>query len=198
MKFEDLTLEEAERILTDDTAARQYERDVLYPGPSMLTEDEVKAIERVVDKYCCGHEPLSIRFAEFIQQRRASILDSVDEFRLAAARRGRPRSDEKTSEDREDVTFVFAEDKCSDNMSAWRAELTVSAIADAESLLPIFITRNGEKVKSGIFRIAGIALPITDGETQIPFGLFLAGMREPKVELVSENGEVTIGSLVFF
>ena len=152
----------------------------------------------MVAKYCRGREILRIRFAEFLEKRRASLLESVDEFRLAAARRGRPRSDAKPAEEREDVTFVFSEDRRPDGLPTWRAELTVPAVAEAESMLGISITRNGGRVKSGVFKIAGIALPVTDGEAQLPFGLFLAGMREPKVELAGENGEVTEGGLVFF
>ena len=192
MKFEDLTIAEAERIFTDDTAARKFEREVLYSGPSQLTPEDLEAIERIVNKYCRKNESIKERFRLFIEHRRVQILEDVSEYRLAAARRGRPRSDEKSTEEFEDVTFVFEADKQHGEPARWRAELTVPAVATAETMLPIKI--NAE----GIFKIAGIALPIVNGLAELPLGVFLAGMREPKVELTTVDGKVLSGGLVFF
>ena len=192
MEVKDLTIDEAERIFTDDTAASKFEREVLYPGPSQLTEAELKAIERVVDKYCRKNESLKDRFRLFIKQRRVQILEEVNEYRLAAARRGRPRSEEKAAEAQEDLTFVFEADRPQGEMAPWRAELLIPAAATAETMLPIKI--NAE----GIFKLAGIALPIVNGQAELPLGVFLAGMREPKVELTTPEGKVLTGGLVFF
>ena len=199
MKLEELTLDAAERILTDDDSARRYEREALYPGPSTLTEEEIAAIKRVVAKNChSGREELNLRFQAYLEQRRLQLLGEVDAYRLAAARRGRPKSEEKMAEAQEDITFVFEADDRQDGKASWRAELTIPAAASAETMLPLVLNAGDGTPLDGIFKIAGIALPVTRGSAMLPLGVFLSGMREAEVEFSSLDAKSTKGSLVFF
>ena len=198
MKLDTLTRDEAARLYTDERAARKFEDETLYGGPSSLTPQERDAIESFVSEHCQSREELSRRFEEFLEKRRAEVLDRVDDLRLAAAQRGRPRSAERTPEEQEDVTFVFAAHFGADDREAWRAELTVPAVAAANTMLPITLSEGGSPIVDGFFKIAGISLPVIDGKASLPLGVFLAGMRKPEVEFSDSEGKTLKGNLVFF
>ena len=60
-----LTLEQATRILVDDAARRRFEDEVLYPGPSTVTDEEARVIDRCTKKTCRAPETLKLRQRRF-------------------------------------------------------------------------------------------------------------------------------------
>ncbi len=188
-------------VFTDDGARRAFE-DVLYPdAESELTEAERAVIRDFVSARCKAPS-LEERLAGFIRRRREALIESgVGAWRLAAAAAGtgavatKPSAGEDAAP-AEDVTFVFASGAGAER--GWRVSLRVLAAADADT--PLDITAEdgeGRPVDGGTLRLAGVALPVVAGRTAIPLGMFLSGMKEPKVTLTFADGLEEGGTLAF-
>lgn len=192
-----LTVEQAVRILVDDGAARRFEDAVLYPGPSTVTADEAQIIARFAEETCRAPATLETRLANFVADCQARILGTVDGYRLAAARRGASADEAAEPSAREPVRFVFVSDEEDETGILWRAELVVPGEAGAETLLDVDV-RLRDGAAEGSFRLAGVILPLQAGKAQLPFGLFLSGLKDSNVELISPKGQSSKGHLIFF
>ena len=95
----------------------------------------------------------------------------------------------------EAVTFVFASEGEEDTPEAWRAELMVPPGATTET--PLALKVRGRDV-AGVFTLSGMALPLVDGAAEIPFGMFLAGIKDTDVSLRRPGGGTVKGKLLFF
>ena len=193
-----LTLEQATRVLVDDAARRRFEDEVLYPGPSTVTDEEARVIDRFTEETCRAPETLKLRLADFVSARQADILGAVDGYRLAAARRDACAPDAAESAPKEPIRFVFVSDETENDRFLWRAELVVPGEATAETLLGVSVQQRDGRAAEGLFKLAGVVLPLQAGKASLPFGLFLLGLKDSHVELVSPEGQTLKGHLIFF
>ena len=193
-----LTLEQATHVLVDDVARRRFEDEVLYPGPSAVTADEARVIDRFTEAMCRAPETLNIRLADFVAARQARILGAVDDYRLAAARRDVCAPDVANGAPKEPIRFVFVSDETENDRFLWRAELVVPGEATAETLLDVSVQQRDGRAAEGLFKLAGVVLPLQTGKASLPFGLFLLGLKDSNVELVSPEGHSLKGHLIFF
>ena len=195
----------AAQIFSSPQALREFE-DFLYPGSeSLVTEEERRTIHSFVASRC-RKQSMEERLALFILERQDALISAeVTSWRLAAAKGARGAGGTAAGgaaggaggmAGGEDVTFVFVSGDGA--RRGWRAKLDVPAGADADTPLDLFVTDGEDKaVDGGIFRIAGVALPLVAGRSAIPFGMFLSGMKETKVSLTFEDGLAEGGSLAF-
>ncbi len=51
---------------------------------------------------------------------------------------------------------------------------------------------------AGVFALSGVKLPLVDGAAEIPFGVFLAGIKDTDVSLRRPGGDTVKGRLLFF
>ncbi len=193
-----LTLEQATLVLVDDAARRRFEDEVLYPGPSTVTDEEARVIDRFTEETCRAPETLKRRLADFVAARQADILGAVDGYRLAAARRDARAPDAAESAPKEPIRFVFVSDETENDRFLWRAELVVPGEATAETLLDVSVQQRDGRAAEGQFKLAGVVLPLQAGKASLPFGLFLMGLKDSNVELVSPGGQTLKGHLIFF
>ena len=172
-------------------------------GKIEMTAGERAFIERFVADYCRPHRVvMAERLAAFVAARQMAFVsgDSAD-FALAAGPR---RASEKEAEGAvpvapdEEVRFAFASEGTRDALGAWRAELSVPPKATAETMLLIKVCDSADQPAEGVFSLAGCALPITEGTAEMPFGLFLAGIRNTEVGLCRPGGHPVAGRLLFF
>ncbi len=191
----------AAQIFSSPQALREFE-DFLYPeSESLVTEEERRTIHSFVASRC-RKQSMEERLALFILERQDALISAeVTSWRLAAAKGARGAGGTAAggaggAAGGEDVTFVFVSGDGA--RRGWRAKLDVPAGADADTPLDLFVTDGEDKaVDGGIFRIAGVALPLVAGRSAIPFGMFLSGMKETKVSLTFEDGLAEGGSLAF-
>lgn len=193
-----LTLEQATHVLVDDAARRRFEDEVLYPGPSTATDEEARVIDRFTKETCRAPETLKLRLTDFVTARQADILGAVDGYRLAAARRDACAPDAAKDVPKEPIRFVFVSDETENERFLWRAELVVPGGATAETLLDVSVQLRDGRAAEGLFKLAGVVLPLQAGKASLPFGLFLLGLKDSNVELVSPEGQSRKGHLVFF
>lgn len=176
--------------------------DALYPPEECsLTDGERATIASFVAARCkAPRASVEARLGDFVAAWRSRFVGDVGGWRLAAAPRGGGApSGRAEGQPRESVVFVFESDEGTDERHAWRAEMVVPADAKPDTSLGIAVCgRGGEKVPAGVFRIAGVALPVAAGAASLPFGMFLSGMKESTVQLRFPDGAASNGSLVFF
>lgn len=162
----------------------------------VMTADEAAFIDRFVAEHCRPHaEVMAERLREFVMSRQESMFaaDAGVPFALAAGPAAKPPVEVKSPD--EPVTFVFLSDCDADAPEAWRAELTVppGATVDTELVLDVI----GKDV-NGVFKLSGMALPLSDASARIPFGVFLAGIKDTDVSLTRPDAEPVKGKLLFF
>ena len=171
-------------------ASEEKKRD-MAPG-------EAAFIERFVADYCRPHAVVEAeRLTAFAAARQMSFMArGGGDFALAAGPSAPPPSVRAPDEE---VTFTFASAGAPDAPQAWRASLTVPPQADAETMLTLAVTRaDGGPCDAGVFTLSGVALPLAAGRAQIPFGLFLAGIKDTDVSFRAPGGEAVKGTLAFF
>lgn len=163
----------------------------------VMAADEAAFIDRFVAEHCRPHAVvMAERLQSFVAARQMALLDAADAagFALAAG----PSSSEPISVKAPDepVTFVFASEGDADAPTAWRAELAVPPGATSDTPVPLKVA--GRALEGGVFTLSGCALPLADGAAEIPFGLFLAGIKNTDVALRRVDGESISGKLLFF
>lgn len=167
---------------------------------AVKTEAEDDAfIAAFVAKYCRPHAVvLAERLAAFVAARQMALVGGgLDDFALAAGPAA-PNPVAVQAPD-EEVTFTFASDGAPDAPGAWRAALTVPPKAVSETMLTLTVSNAaGEPFDTGLFTLSGVALPLLDGRAEIPFGLFLAGIKDTNVSFARSGEEVVTGTLAFF
>lgn len=166
-----------------------------------MTAGERAFIDRFVADYCRPHRVvMAERLAAFVAARQMALVGRMpDSFALAAGprRAAAEEASDPVAPD-EEVRFAFASEGARDAAEAWRAELTVPPRATAETMLTIKVCDAANRPAEGVFSIAGCSLPILDGEAEIPFGLFLAGIQNTEVGLCRPAGRPVGGRLLFF
>ena len=75
------------------------------------------------------------------------------------------------------------------------AELAVPPGATSDTQLALKV--RGKDV-AGTFRLSGVALPLLDGAAEIPFGVFLTGIKDTDVSLSRPGVGTVKGRLLFF
>lgn len=161
-----------------------------------MTADEAAFIDRFVAERCRPHAAvMAERLRKFTAERQMAMLAAEEgsAFALAAGPAARLPAAVKAPD--EPVTFVFASDGDADAPDAWRAELAVPPGATADTQLSLKV--DGRDV-AGTFRLSGVALPLLDGTAEIPFGVFLAGIKDTDVSLSRPGGGTVKGRLLFF
>ena len=135
------------------------------------------------------------RLREFVSKRQMALFAAEDgpAFALAAGPAAKASASVKAPD--EPVTFVFASEGEDDAPGAWRAERAVPPGATAET--PLTLKVGGRDV-AGVFALSGVKLPLVDGAAEIPFGVFLAGIKDTDVSLRRPGGDAVKGKLLFF
>ena len=162
----------------------------------VMTAGEAAFIDRFVAEHCRPHAVvMAERLRDFVSRRQMALFAAVDEptFALAAGPAAPLPASVKAPD--EQVTFVFASEGEDDAPGAWRAELVVPPGATTETMLTLKV--RGRDVV-GAFKLSGIALPLVDGTAEIPFGAFLAGIKDTDVSLRRPGGDQVKGRLLFF
>ena len=162
----------------------------------VMTADEAAFIDRFVAEHCRPHAVvMAERLREFVSKRQMALFAAEDgpAFALAAGPAAKVSASVKAPD--EPVTFVFASEGEDDAPGAWRAELAVPPGATAET--PLTLKVGGRDV-AGVFALSGVKLPLVDGAAEIPFGVFLAGIKDTDVSLRRPGGDAVKGKLLFF
>lgn len=162
----------------------------------VMTADEAAFIDRFVAEHCRPHAVvMAERLREFVARRQMAMfaVDDGSAFALAAGPAAQAPAAVKAPD--EPVTFVFASEGEEDAPGAWRAELSVPPGATADTSLALKV--QGRDI-AGVFTLSGIKLPLVDGAAEIPFGVFLAGIKDTDVALSRPGGERVKGKLLFF
>ena len=163
----------------------------------VMTAGETAFIERFVSDYCRPHaEVMRERLAAFVRARQMALFSQPVAFALAAGVATPTPVEVKSPE--EEVSFTFASEGDPAAADAWRARVTVPPVATAETALVVEV-RTGQGVPAeGTFAVAGTVLPLVEGRAELPFGLFLAGIKDTEVAFQSPAGVKTPGCLMFF
>ena len=162
----------------------------------VMTADEAAFIDRFVAEHCRPHTVvMAERLRKFVSERQMAMFAVNDgpAFALAAGPAAKAPAAVKAPD--EPVTFVFASEGEEDAPGAWRAELSVPPGATADTSLALKV--QGRDI-AGVFTLSGIKLPLVDGAAEIPFGVFLAGIKDTDVALSRPGGERVKGKLLFF
>lgn len=159
-----------------------------------MTAAERGFISDFTKRYCRPHaEVVKLRLDCVVEAWRRSLLAARDgDFLMAAGPAGDDAdafSDVAAPDEEVDFTFAGGE-----GSAAWRATLRIPPRATAGTMLRLELVPHG----AGTLRIAGCSLPIADGAAEIPFGLFLAGIRDVDVSFTRSDGTKTPGCLMFF
>lgn len=162
----------------------------------VMTADEAAFIDRFVAEHCRPHAAvMAERLRKFVVERQMAMFAVEDEPAFALAAGPAAKVPEAVKAPDEPVTFVFASDGDEDAPEAWRADLSVPPGATAGT--PLTLRVHGRDV-AGVFTLSGVALPLSDGAAEIPFGMFLAGIKDTDVSLRRPGGERVKGKLLFF
>lgn len=163
-----------------------------------MTMEERDFIARFTAKHCRPHSAvMSERLDSFVNRRQLEMLTAGPAIDILAAgsRDASPvPSENEVRSPKEPVRFVF----CA-NDESWRAEIVVPPQADVTTdVIVIVSNRKGETFDEGVFEVAGQTLQLNSGKANLPFGLFLAGIRKSEVVFTPPGGDPVSGSLMFF
>lgn len=170
---------------------------VLDVGGDVSTTSEEDAFMADFISRNCRRLTASERVQAFVDSRRMSFISTHERYLLAAvpAAGGGAEESVPCSPD-EEVHFVFAGGGDEDY---WRAELAIPPVAGPETMLNVRVTGRGDvPVGQGMLRLAGCLLPLSDGAADLPFSLFLDGLRDTDVSLARTGGKPVAGRLLFF
>ena len=145
----------------------------------------------------CRRLTAAERVQAFIDSRRMSFIQTHERYlRAAAPAEGGASAESEPRSPDEEVHFVFAG---GGEMDYWRAELAIPPVAGPETMLNVRVTGRGDvPVGQGTLRLAGCLLPLSDGAADLPFSLFLDGLRDTDVSLARVGGKPVAGRLLFF
>ena len=150
----------------------------------------------IEEEHCRPHAVvMAERLGKFVAERQMALFAADDGPAFALAAGPAAKAPEAVKAPDEPVTFVFASEGEDDAPDAWRAELSVPPGATAET--PLTLKVRGNDV-AGVFKLSGVALPLADGAAEIPFGVFLAGIKDTDVSLRRPGGDQIKGRLLFF
>ena len=162
----------------------------------VMTAGEAAFIDRFVAEHCRPHAVvMAERLRKFVSDRQMALFAADDGPAFALAAGPAASAPKAVKAPDEPVTFVFASDGEEDAPDAWRAELSVPPGATADTSLTLKV--RGRDV-AGVFKLSGVALPLADGAAEIPFGVFLAGIKDTDVSLRRPGGDTVKGKLLFF
>ena len=162
----------------------------------VMTAEEAAFIDRFVAEHCRPHAVvMAERLRKFVAERQMAMFAADDGPAFALAAGPAAPAPKAVKAPDEQVTFVFASDGEEDAPDAWRAELCVTPGATAET--PLTLKVGGRDI-AGVFTLSGVSLPLSDGAAEIPFGMFLAGIKNTDVSLHRPGGDTVKGRLLFF
>ena len=161
-----------------------------------MTADEAAFIDRFVAERCRPHAAvMAERLRKFAAERQMAMFAAEDDSAFALAAGPAAKSPAPVKSPDEPVTFVFASEGDAEAPDAWRAELAVPPGATADTQLALKVS--GKDV-AGTFKLSGVALPLLDGAAEIPFGVFLTGIKDTDVSLSRPGAGAVKGRLLFF
>lgn len=197
MAIEKISVDQAVKAFVDDLAARRFEEEVLFAGPSQVTDEERQQIRRILDQKGATADRTSRRLDAFVAMRQAALFDDCHQTWQLAAATGRPVP--PAAKEFEDVRFVFVSDTEVPPDQSWRAELELPGTAASGDMLRLKVQEaDGREASKGLLAIAGTTLMVEDGEAELPLDLFLIGIRNAAVSFQREGGAPVPGSMVFF
>ncbi len=170
---------------------------VLAVGEDAATTSEEDAFIADFLSKNCRRLSAAERVQAFIDSRRMSFVSAHERYLLAAApATGGASAESVPRSPDEEVHFVFAG---GGEMDYWRAELAIPPVAGPETMLNVRVTGRGDvPVGQGMLRLAGCLLPLSDGAADLPFSLFLDGLRDTDVSFARVGGKPVAGRLLFF
>ena len=171
-------------------------KNAIEEAKVVMTADEAAFIDRFVAEHCRPHAAvMAERLRNFVVRRQMALFAANDGPAFALAAGPAAPAPESVKAPDEPVTFVFASEGEEDAPGAWRAELSVPPGATADTSLTLKVRGNDV---AGVFKLSGVALPLADGAAEIPFGVFLAGIKDTDVSLRRPGGGTVKGKLLFF
>lgn len=197
MSIENITADQAATIFVDDFAARRHEDEVLYSGPSTVTDEERTIIGKVLDVKCKAGNNLIERLERFISERQAAFFaGGSEEWRLAAAT---GESAGVGAKKYEDIRFVFVSDVKASKEQSWKAVLEIPGETTVNSMLTLKVfNEDGSPAGNGLFTVAGTTVIVENGLANLMMDIFLMGIRESAVVFEREGGVPVSGNLIFF
>lgn len=142
------------------------------------------------------------RIEEYAERMRMLFVQANGAYALAAAPAAcgaEARATETAHSPGEEVRFVYAAEATAGPSGFWRAELVVPPSASPETMICVSVSgAESRPVSGGILRIAGCALPISNGSASLPFSLFLDGLTDTDVSLARSGASPVSGRLLFF
>ena len=186
----------ASHIFVCERCQKRVERFLYAGAKGLLTAGERAAVGSFVDAHCAPERSLDVRLNEFVSARQSAFFaDGTSDWRMAASARTCSCDDERP----EDVRFVFVSEEDVGPNDVWRAELEIPGTATGSDPLGIWISgRDGKPAGDGVFAIAGAVIPVEGGRGEIPFDLFLGGIRNSAVSFRRQDGAPVTGNLIFF
>ena len=174
---------------------------LLGEEPAETTSAEDAFIAKFTAEHCRPAQTAAERLQEFVTARRLSFVSAPVEYALAAAPEGAaaPEAESCAGSPGEEVRFVFAAEDKAGRDGFWRAELTIPPQARPETMVGICVTgADRMPVGGGTLKMAGCALPLEGGRAEMPFSLFLDGIRDTDVSLSRPGADPVAGRLLFF
>lgn len=198
MSIENMTAAQAVRIFVDDLAVRRHEDEVLYPGPSTVTDGERAVIAKVLDAKCRAGNGLAERLDRFVRERQKRFFSvGSGEWRLVAAN---GMDLEEDAAGYADVQFVFVSDAAAPDEKSWRAVLKIPGDAEGSRMLELKVYEgDGSAAGNGLFTVAGTTVLVENGVAGLQMDVFLVGIRNSSVSFQREgDSEPVSGNLMFF
>ena len=172
---------------------------LLGEAPAETTPAEDAFIAKFTAEHCRPAQTAAERLQAFVAARRLAFVSAPVEYALAAAPAGAAAVESDAVTPDEEVRFVFAADEKAGCAGFWRAELTIPPQARPETMVGICVTGADRRpVGGGTLKMAGCALPLEEGRTEMPFSLFLDGIRDTDVSLARPGADPVAGRLLFF
>lgn len=169
----------------------------LAVGDDVSTSPEEDAFIADFISRNCRRLSAAERVQAFVDSRRMSFVSAHERYLLAAApATGAGAPEAVPCAPDEEVHFVFAG---GGDVDYWRADLAIPPVAGPETMLNVRVTGRGDvPVEQGTLRLAGCLLPLSDGAADLPFSLFLDGLRDTDVSFARVGGKPVAGRLLFF
>ena len=162
--------------------------------PIEMTAEERSFIDRFTADYCRPHrDVVAERLAAFVRARQLQLLASAGAGFALAAGDSAPKAPAVEAPDEE---VRLARLQAVSTMLC--TELVVPPKATSETMLALTVRDRSGAAAAGVFALAGVALPLVGGRAELPFGLFLAGIKNTDVSLTAPAGAKVPGRLLFF
>lgn len=189
----------AQHVLVCDRCCNALADILGDSGETAATPEDDAFIRAFTAEHCRKRGVDAARIGDFVAKYRMAFVRTDGPYALAAAPMGAnvpARSVTATHGPDEVVRFVYVSE---DSADFWRAELVIPPAVTPETMVGVSVAdADRAPVPVGVLRIAGCALPISDGGASLPFSLFLDGLSDTDISFSRAGGSPVPGRLLFF